>query len=99
MIFGCFGYIKTPKQAVSILERNNRNKRLVSDSAETSLFRFLLYRNETSFVGHPSLAAAAPVKPGGAGHQSQVYGTRLQIAGHSVHVRASNDKISFRWHL
>ncbi len=36
MVFGCFGYIETPKQAVSILKRNNRNKRLVSDSAETS---------------------------------------------------------------
>jgi hypothetical protein len=33
MVFGCFGYIETPKQAVSILKRN---KRLVSDSAETS---------------------------------------------------------------
>ncbi len=36
MVFGCFGYIETPKQAVSILKRNNRNKRLVSDIAETS---------------------------------------------------------------
>jgi hypothetical protein len=36
MVFGCFGYIETPKQAVLILKQNNRNKRLVSDSAETS---------------------------------------------------------------
>ncbi len=41
MDYGCFGYVETPKQetpkqAVPILQRNNRNKRLVSDSAETS---------------------------------------------------------------
>ncbi len=36
MVFGWFGYIETPKQAVSILKRNNRNKRLVSYSVETS---------------------------------------------------------------
>jgi hypothetical protein len=36
MVFGCFGYIETPKQAVLILKQNNRNKHLVSDSAETS---------------------------------------------------------------
>jgi hypothetical protein len=35
-VFECFCYIETPKQAVSILKRNNRNKRLVSDSAEIS---------------------------------------------------------------
>jgi hypothetical protein len=35
-VFGWFGYIETPKQTVSILQRNNRNKRLVSDSVETS---------------------------------------------------------------
>ncbi len=27
LVFGCFGYIETPKQAVLILKRNNRNKR------------------------------------------------------------------------
>ena len=32
----CFGSIKTPKLAVSVQERNNRNKSFVSDSAETS---------------------------------------------------------------
>ncbi len=36
MVFECFGHIETPKQAVSILKRNNQNKRHVSDSAETS---------------------------------------------------------------
>jgi hypothetical protein len=35
-LFLCFGSIETPKHAVSILIRNNRNKRLVSDSIETS---------------------------------------------------------------
>jgi hypothetical protein len=35
-LFHCFGSIETPKHAVSILNRNNRNKRLVSDSVETS---------------------------------------------------------------
>ncbi len=25
MVFGCLGYIETPKQAVLILKRNNRN--------------------------------------------------------------------------
>jgi hypothetical protein len=34
--FGCFSCFKTLKLPVSILKRNNRNKRLVSDSAETS---------------------------------------------------------------
>jgi hypothetical protein len=33
--FLCFGSIKTSKNAVSILNCNNRNKRLVSDSVET----------------------------------------------------------------
>ncbi len=32
----CFGSIETPKLAVSVLKQNNRNKRFVSDSAETS---------------------------------------------------------------
>jgi hypothetical protein len=36
MVFECFACIETPKQAVSVLKRNNRNKHLVSDSAETS---------------------------------------------------------------
>jgi hypothetical protein len=36
MVFGCFGYIETPKQAVLILKRNTRNKRPISDSNETS---------------------------------------------------------------
>jgi hypothetical protein len=67
--FGCFGYIETPRQAVSILKRNSRNKHLVSDSAETSFgyietklvsFQFWLYRNETSFVGHPTLEPPIP---------------------------------------
>jgi hypothetical protein len=35
--FVCFGCFETPKLPVSILKRNNRNKRLVLDSAETSL--------------------------------------------------------------
>ncbi len=26
MVFGCFGYIETPKQAISILKRNNRKQ-------------------------------------------------------------------------
>jgi hypothetical protein len=34
--FVCVGCFETPKLPVSILKRNNRNKRLVSDSAETS---------------------------------------------------------------
>ncbi len=33
--FVCFGCFKTPKLPVSILKRNNRNKRLASESAET----------------------------------------------------------------
>ncbi len=32
----CFGSIETSKLSVSVLNRNNRNKRFVSDSAETS---------------------------------------------------------------
>jgi hypothetical protein len=34
--FVCVGCFETPKLLVSILKRNNRNKRLVLDSAETS---------------------------------------------------------------
>jgi hypothetical protein len=36
MVFEYFVYIKTPKQAVSTLKRNNQNKRLVLDSAKTT---------------------------------------------------------------
>jgi hypothetical protein len=55
-LFHCFGSIETPKHAVSILNRNNRNKRLVSDSVETSFGSiFRLFRIETSFVGHPNI--------------------------------------------
>jgi hypothetical protein len=36
LVFCLFGCFATPKLPVSILKRNNRNKRLVSDSAETS---------------------------------------------------------------
>jgi hypothetical protein len=36
LIFACFGSIETPKHAVTILKRNNRNKHLVSDCVETS---------------------------------------------------------------
>jgi hypothetical protein len=32
----CFGSIETSKLSVSVQKRNNRNKRFVSDSAETS---------------------------------------------------------------
>jgi hypothetical protein len=35
-LFLCFGSFETPKHAVSILNRKNRNKRLVPDSVETS---------------------------------------------------------------
>ncbi len=48
----CFGSIETSKLSVSIQKRNNRNKRFVSYSAETS-FQFQLFRIETSFEGHP----------------------------------------------
>ncbi len=36
LVFVCFGCFEKPKHPVSILKRNNQNKRLVSDSAETS---------------------------------------------------------------
>jgi hypothetical protein len=36
LFFVCFGLIETPKHPVSIFNRNNRTKRPVSDSAETS---------------------------------------------------------------
>jgi hypothetical protein len=32
----CFGSIEKSKLSISVLKRNNRNKRFVSDSAETS---------------------------------------------------------------
>jgi hypothetical protein len=36
LLFHCYGSIEIPKLAVSIMNRNNRNKRPVSDSVETS---------------------------------------------------------------
>ncbi len=36
IVFGYFGKIETLKQAVSILKRTNRNKRLDPECAETS---------------------------------------------------------------
>jgi hypothetical protein len=39
-IFVCFGSIGTPKHAVSIKKRNNRNKPFVSDCVETSFGSF-----------------------------------------------------------
>jgi hypothetical protein len=36
LTFVCFGCFEIPKLPVSILKRNNRNKHLVSDSAEPS---------------------------------------------------------------
>jgi hypothetical protein len=37
MVLWCFSFIQTSKLSVSILKRNNQNKRLVSDSNETSI--------------------------------------------------------------
>jgi hypothetical protein len=37
IVFECFAYIETPKQTVSVLKKNNQNKRLVSDSAKQVL--------------------------------------------------------------
>jgi hypothetical protein len=36
LAYVCFGCFETPKLLISMLKQNNRNKRLVSDSAETS---------------------------------------------------------------
>ncbi len=43
MVFRCFGYIETPKQANLILKRNNRSKRLFSDSAKTNFSSSFTY--------------------------------------------------------
>jgi hypothetical protein len=52
--FVCFGCFETPKLPVLILKRNNRNKRLVLDSAETS-FGSSFSCFDTKLVGrHPS---------------------------------------------
>jgi hypothetical protein len=54
----CFGSIETSKLSVSVLKRNNRNKRFVSDSAETSFgssfgcFESKLFSKDT-LVGCP----------------------------------------------
>jgi phosphoglycerol transferase MdoB-like AlkP superfamily enzyme len=45
----CFGTIETPKYAVSILKRNNRNKHLVLDNFKTS-FGFSLGCFESKLV-------------------------------------------------
>ncbi len=47
-------WIPLPKHLVSILKRNNRNKRLVSESAENSFGSSFGIRYETSFGGHPT---------------------------------------------
>jgi hypothetical protein len=47
---GVSKHTETPKQAVSTLKRNNRNKRLVSDSAETSLGFTLTERKHVLFT-------------------------------------------------
>jgi len=53
-----FGFTETPKLAVSIWKRNNRNKRFVSNSAETSFgssfgcFESKLVSKDTLIGGH-----------------------------------------------
>jgi hypothetical protein len=37
IVFECFAYIEKPKQTVSVLKKNNQNKRLVSESAKQVL--------------------------------------------------------------
>ncbi len=51
--------IETPKQAVSILNWNNRNKRLVSDIAETS-FDFSFDDIETKLLSQDTLLLQLP---------------------------------------
>ena len=48
-----FGSIETPKLAVSERKRNNRNKRFVSDSAETSSVPFSVVSNRNWFRWTP----------------------------------------------
>jgi hypothetical protein len=54
------GYIETLKQSVSILKRNNRNKRLVSDSAETS-FGSSFGNLETKPISLDTLGSEHPI--------------------------------------
>jgi hypothetical protein len=56
-VFLCFVSIETPKHAVSILKRNNRNERLVSDSAETC-FGSSFGCFESKLVSEDTLAGA-----------------------------------------
>ncbi len=72
----CFGCFETPKFLVSILKRNNQNKRLVSDCAETSFSsKFRLFRYETSFGGHPILTRGKSKRMIPAGqHKLLLYG-------------------------
>jgi hypothetical protein len=55
----CFGSIETPKRPVSILNRNNRNKRLVSDSFETS-FGSIFGCFESKLVSQDTLLPCLP---------------------------------------
>jgi hypothetical protein len=54
LVFCLFRLFRNMKLPVSLLKRNNRNNRLVSDSAETSFgSSFGSFEYETSFGGHP----------------------------------------------
>ena len=59
--FFCFGSIETPKLAVSVKMRNNRNKRFVSDSAETS-FGSIFGCFESKLVSLDTLVASCRFK-------------------------------------
>ncbi len=53
IIFGCSGYIETPKHAIQIFKRNSRKQTSCFGQCRNQFrFQFRLYRNETSFVGH-----------------------------------------------
>ncbi len=85
--FVCIGCFETPILPVSILKRNNRNKRLVSDSADTSFGCF-----DTKLVSEDNLFAdiGLTVHPGMNRHRfnsqgllppPSVYGSELVTPG------------------
>jgi hypothetical protein len=57
----CFGCFETPKLPVSILKRNNRNKRLVSDSVKTS-FGSSFGCFDTKLVSEDTLNQSLPTR-------------------------------------
>jgi hypothetical protein len=83
--FVCFGCFQTPKLPVSVLKRNNRNKRLVLDSAETSFRCFdtkIVSEDTLGYMfwsGPPGTSSMTTDDPGEVGPWSQLDKPRVTL--------------------